>query len=116
MQLRRYAQAAYRGTRVSATLSAKRGFFAAAPSITRSTPTTEESFQVLLEAEVAVEECGRVTPLDGNHEIQVAVLAVEPFSRRRAEQVEALDAVATADLPYLFDAVLDERIHGSTLP
>jgi hypothetical protein len=45
-------------------------------------------------------------PLEGDHEVQVATLAVEPFARRRTEQVEALDAVATADLPYLFDPVL----------
>jgi hypothetical protein len=32
-----------------------------------------------------------------------------PRSRRSREQVETLDAVATADLPYLLDPVLNER-------
>src|SRR5215212_10033689 len=70
----------------------------------------EEFFQIFLEAEVAVEELGRVTPLEGDHEVQVAVSKiVEPFSRRRAEQVEARDTVATADMPYLLAPVFDER-------
>src|SRR5215210_1603576 len=76
----------------------------------------EECFQILLEAEVAVEECGRVSPLEGDYEVQVAALGIEPFVRRRAEQVEALDAVAATDLPYLLNPVLDDRNHGFTLP
>ena len=63
-------------------------------------PATEECFQVLPEAELAVEECGRITPLEGDQEVQVA----------------ALYAVATADLPHLLNPVLDERNHDFTLP
>jgi hypothetical protein len=63
-------------------------------------PATEECFQVLLEAEVAVEERGRITPPEGDHEVQVA----------------ALYAVATADLPHLLNPVLDERNDDFTLP
>jgi hypothetical protein len=54
-------------------------------------------------------------PLEGDHEVQVTALYVEPFARRRTEQVKALDAVATADLTYLLNPVFDERNHGFTL-
>src|SRR3712207_4150090 len=69
----------------------------------------EMFFEVLLGAEVALEELRGVPPLEGDHEIQAALSVIELFSRRRDEQVEALDAVATADLPYHLDLVFNDR-------
>jgi hypothetical protein len=58
---------------------------------------------------------GWVPSFEGDHEVQLAVSkTIELYSRRRAEQVEALDAVARADPPYLLDSVFNERNHSST--
>lgn len=54
--------------------------------------------EVFLEAEVPVEEPGRVLRDEGHYEVQVTTAGVGAFPGRRAEEIQPPDAVALADL------------------
>jgi hypothetical protein len=76
----------------------------------------EERLRLLLQPEVPLEELPRVVPLEGDDEVEVAGFGIEALSRSRAQQIEALDAVAPAQLGDLRSLGFYEKDQGSTLP
>jgi hypothetical protein len=51
-------------------------------------------------------------PLEGDHEVQVAALGVEPFSRRRTEQVEALLPMRSCQMAMFWTVIRRPAIRG----
>lgn len=82
-----------------------------APAMTRSTGR-EQGFQRLFEGEIVIEELLLCRGPEIDDEVDVAVLRVEMFARRRPENVQAPDAMLPAQSSHIVATGIDEFCHG----